>query len=259
MSSEAPNFLLVIPCYREGTRLGSFLRPLCAGIAASGIPVLVRVVEDGSGVVEQKITCRIVDDLRGEYPFLLPALILPRNHGKGGAIYAGWDAQLNSPYSPGSKAKQPSWVGFADADGATSAGEICRLLAEIIREPERADGWLGSRVKMLGRNVERTLKRHLMGRAYATLATFATGLAVYDSQCGCKFFRAEKYIAVREHLQDQRFGFDMELLAWLHRNGARMVEFPVDWSDIPGSKVHLLRDSWRMFRSLLALKLNLEK
>ena len=93
-----------------------------------------------------------------------------------------------------------------------------------------------------------------MGRIYATLASIATGLAVYDSQCGCKIFRADLIPKVRPQLCDMRFGFDMELLAFLHREGVAMREFPVDWQDIPGSKVHLLRDSWRMFRSLWKLR-----
>jgi dolichyl-phosphate beta-glucosyltransferase len=248
MNRSAPSFFLVIPCYREAGRLGGFLHPLCNEIADSGISVRLQVVDDGSGEAEAQKTCEIVERLREKHPFLAPALVVPRNSGKGGAIYAGWDGLLNAA------ADASDWLGFADADGATSPSEICRLLQEIVREPERADVWLASRVKMLGRNVDRTLKRHVMGRVYATLATWATGVAVYDSQCGCKFLRAEKYLAVRDRLVDLRFGFDMELLAWLHREGARMVECPVDWRDIPGSKVHLLRDSWRMFHSLLNLR-----
>jgi hypothetical protein len=31
-------------------------------------------------------------------------------------------------------------------------------------------------------------------------------------------------------------------------------EFPVDWHDVPGSKVHLLRDSFRMGREILRIR-----
>ena len=51
-----------------------------------------------------------------------------------------------------------------------------------------------------------------------------------------------------------RFGFDMDLLVHLIRAGATICEFPVDWTDIPGSKVSLLRDSLQMFMTLWRLR-----
>jgi len=256
--SSSNRFFLVIPCFREGRRLEAFLEPLCRLISALAVEVEIQVMDDGSGAQEQRVTKEIVDRLRAQYVFLRAAILLPQNLGKGGTIYAAWDARVDELERP-AKETAGEWLAFADADGATSPEEICRLLEDISRCPDRADVWLASRVKMLGREVERTVKRHIMGRVYATLATWCTGLAVYDSQCGCKALRFDFYPAVRRQLRDQRFGFDMELLAWLDRAGARMVEYPVDWRDIPGSKVHLFRDSWRMFVSLLRLRSRLRQ
>jgi len=33
-----------------------------------------------------------------------------------------------------------------------------------------------------------------------------------------------------------------------------VIEFPVDWRDVPGSKVNLLRDSWRMAREVFRIR-----
>jgi len=137
--------------------------------------------------------------------------------------------------------------------------EIRRVLEEIARNPDQADAWIGSRVMMLGRQVSRTFKRHVIGRVYATLASELLGMPVYDSQCGFKILRGAFFEKIRPFLQDMQFGFDMELLVFFQKSGARIVEIPVDWQDIPGGQVRLLRDSWRMFCSLLALKARIQK
>lgn len=243
--SEA-RILLVVPSYRESARLGGFLRPLAARLTDLGLPVRVRVVDDGSGAEEAGRTAGLVGELAARYPLLAGPLLLPRNLGKGGAVYAGWREEPRA-----------EWLAFADADGATSPGEIGRVLAMVLGQPEAADAWLASRVKMLGRAVDRTWKRHVFGRVYATFASLFTGIAVYDSQCGFKVVRRAAFARIEPFLRESRFGFDMELIARLHRAGARIVEVPVDWEDVPGSKVRLVRDGAGMFRSLLRLRRSL--
>lgn len=249
MSSE--HLWLVVPCYHESARCGKFLSDLRDATGSTPWKVTIQVVDDGSGPEEARALAEVVEGTRsgmGGFHFAEP-LLLPHNLGKGGAVYAGWNTAPPSA----------TWLGFIDADGATPARELQRMVETAAAAHDAVDGLLASRVKMLGRTVHRTAKRHIVGRVYATLSSVLTGFSVYDSQCGCKIFRAACIRKIQPHLTETGFGFDMELLTLLSRAGARLVEFPVDWEDIPGSKVRLFRDSVRMFASLWRLRAKLRK
>jgi glycosyltransferase involved in cell wall biosynthesis len=241
--------LLVIPSYRDAERLAVELPRLAAQLHQARHPVDVLVVDDGSGRTESEQTRAVVEKARNETPIgstvtICETLCLPQNIGKGGAVYAGWSKAIS----------RHEWLGFVDADGATPATEVSRLLAMALDQKSPYDGILAARIQMLGRQVVRKESRHFIGRFYATLANSFTGLPVHDSQCGCKVFRHSFYRKIADRLEERRFGFDLELLCEMHQAGARLLEVPVDWADIPGSKVSVVRDGFRMLASLLRLR-----
>jgi len=242
MTNEAPSVHLVVPCYRESGRIGSFLPNLCHEMSALGL-VRVLVVEDGSDGDELARMQRIVDDLRAEFPCLLPLKSIPQNVGKGGAVYAGWREHDGA-----------EWLGFVDADGSCSASEVARLIRMTQSGLTSPCAIFASRVKMLGRNVDRLFKRHLLGRVFATLVSELLDIPVYDSQCGLKMVPRRAYESVAAKLQIKGFAFDVELMVALLDTGCQIEEVPIDWSEVPGGKVKLFRDSWRMARDVLRIR-----
>jgi hypothetical protein len=52
------------------------------------------------------------------------------------------------------------------------------------------------------------------------------------------------------------WSFDVELLYIAHRRGYPICEVPIPWYFNPESKINVLRDSWRMFTDLLAIRRN---
>lgn len=232
---------VVVPCYRESARIGSFLPDLCREMAViEGVEILV--VEDGSGAEEVGRMEAIVERCRADFPCLLPLKSLPRNLGKGGAVYAGWQDHGGA-----------DWLGFVDADGSCSAAEVARLV-RMTRSTPISTALFASRVKMLGRSVNRLFKRHLLGRVYATLVSELLDIPVYDSQCGLKFVPRADFERIASRLEVTGFAFDVELMVALLDSGSFIQEVPIDWHETPGGKVHLLHDSWRMARDVRRIR-----
>src|SRR5215471_4433212 len=71
-------------------------------------------------------------------------------------------------------------VGFWDADLAAPLDAIRDILGTFDRHPQ-VELVMGSRVKLLGRSIERSAARHYLGRVFATLALNVLDLSVYDT------------------------------------------------------------------------------
>jgi dolichyl-phosphate beta-glucosyltransferase len=242
--------LIAIPCFRESNRLPLFLDSLCDELAEAPFQMSIVIVDDGSGHSEAAALRSVVDDFRTRYPRLIgDPVFLRKNLGKGGAVYAAWKAALSNP--------APELLCFVDADGAVPAYEVRRLIEQLFADRDhRWDGLFGSRVKMLGSTVKRRAVRHYTGRVFATFASVLTGIEIYDSQCGLKVIRRTAYAAIEKQLSEKRFAFDVELTLLLIKGGFKIREVPINWEEVPGSKVKILRDSIRMFSGVLRIRQN---
>lgn len=215
------SFVWVIPCFNELTRLPA--RALDELLAPGDVRLVL--VDDGS----TDGTAALLEHLA--QADAITALLLPKNVGKAEAVRAGLRAALQA----GATA-----VGYLDADFATPASEAERLRHALLGGPH--DVVLGARVRRLGATIDRQPARHYLGRAFATAASFALGVPIYDTQCGAKLFRATPILA--ESLQERftsRWVFDVELLQRLLQRGLppqAIHEVPLEqWRDVAGSKL----------------------
>jgi dolichyl-phosphate beta-glucosyltransferase len=240
--------VVVIPCFRESKRLPLYLHSLCRELAKASFQATILIVDDGSGHPEEAALRSVISDFQKKYPHLIEKpIFLERNLGKGGAVYSGWNSVLGN--------SAPQLLSFADADGAVPAEEVRRIIESLATDGgHRPDALFGSRVKMLGRTVHRRAIRHYIGRIFATMVSVVTGMAIYDTQCGLKVVRSGAYAAIRKQLREKRFAFDVELALALSRSGFKIVEVPINWQEVPGSKVRLLRDGFRMVTALWRIR-----
>lgn len=228
---------LIIPAYNEAARLPRTLRALRRHLASS-------VIDDVVGPVEVIVVdnASTDDTARGARRASTPALPVRvvgcEVRGKGAAVRAGVAAS------------EDALIGFMDADGATDLGalrEAVRLLSE------GADIAIGSRVIAGSLTTARhSAMRALGARCYRSLAArLVPGVA--DTQCGFKVMRGEIARAVLADTRTTGFSFDVEMLARARRAGARIVEFPVAWVDVPGSTFSPVRHGVQSFADLVAI------
>ena len=231
---------VVVPCFNEADRFDSE-----AFLAFDAVSVGFLFVDDGS----TDGTAALLDHLAGFDPTRFRVLTLERNVGKAEAVRQG----ILRAFEDG-----PDYVGFLDADLSTGLDEIPAMVSLLDERPTIL-AVIGSRVRLLGRRIDRKLGRHYAGRVFATLASMVLRLPVYDTQCGAKFFRATPAVAsVFAEPFLSRWVFDVELLARFVRLGVAdgldpteiLVEHPLtEWRDVPGSKVRFTHG----FRALFDL------
>jgi len=241
-----PHLLLVVPCYNEEKRLDT---ETFRAFALDNHDISFLFVNDGS----RDGTLRLLQSMRDSDPQRFDVLDLERNGGKAEAVRRGILAALD---------RKPDITGFWDADLATPLAQIPGFLQIFDTRPE-IEMVFGARVRLLGRDISRHESRHYIGRFGATLISRTLGLAVYDTQCGAKMFRADEVLrGVFGRPFLSRWIFDVEILArYIQLQGrdavAREVyEYPVTaWREVGGSKVkstdfiRALRDLWKIRRA----------
>ena len=190
----------------------------------------VLLVNDASTDTTQNLIDEIVRSSNGT----VHSLVQARNSGKAEAVRTGMQWAIS---------RDATEVGYTDADGAVSEPDLVQIFAELSTSPSRI-GVIGSRVVLLGRNINRTTTRHFTGRVFATFASMILQQPIYDTQCGAKAFSASEQL--RRALSRpfvSRWGFDVELLGRLFIEIAKdgdghIIELPLQqWQDVTGSKI----------------------
>lgn len=218
---------IVVPCFNEAMRLDP---EAVASLARDGRRVLL--INDGS----TDSTLGLLRTLEEQHD-AVDVLDLQVNRGKAEAVRRGLQFALE---------RGAEVVGYADADMSTPVSELVRLI-DIALDDARLKVVLGSRVTLLGRDVERSVLHHYRGRVFATAAGIILRIGVYDTQCGAKVFRNAP--ALHQALSEpfhSRWAFDVELLGRLlrGRHGVpglpkqTLVEVPLlVWHDVAGTKM----------------------
>lgn len=207
---------LIIPAYNEEQRLGPFLQSLASFIKSHpGMLQEILLVDDGS----KDKTVAVAESYKAKLPILK---ILPqeKNRGKGAAIRVGVMQATGSE------------IVFMDADGATDASEIPKMIAAL----KKADIAIGNRYMAGSKSTRHSPLRALSGfanRLYMGLF----GLGKIDVMCGFKGYKAGVARALFANLLEERWLFDTEIAYKAVQRGYTIANFPITWESKDGSKL----------------------
>jgi dolichyl-phosphate beta-glucosyltransferase len=216
---------IIIPAYNEALRLPTFLDSVVNWCKAYQPSSEIIVVDDGSGDDTAKLAVA-----RG-----VRVISHERNSGKGAAVRTGMLAAHGRLRL------------FADADGATGMAELPSLIQAggdiAVASREGAD-----------KLVECSPTRRFLGRWFNRLVRMGSVKNIRDTQCGFKLFATPRAHALFEIAQEDGFAFDVEVLLIAQRKQFEIHEVFVNWTEIPGTKVRLFRDGWRMLKAVRRIK-----
>ncbi len=193
------------------------------------------MVDDGS----RDGTAKIAEEFRG--PGKPVRLVKnPGNRGKGFAVRNGMREAAGE------------WLLFSDADLSTPIEELEKLWGAV--EREGAPIAIGSRAldrSLVG--VRQSAFRESAGKVYNLAMRVALRLDISDTQCGFKLFQRDAASAIFARQQLERFSFDAEILFIARKLGYRVLEIPVRWNNVDGTKVGMLSGA-QSFIDLLKIR-----
>lgn len=235
VTSPQVELSIIVPAYNEERRLPPTLIDIIDFFDRKALSYEVLVIDDGSkdGTAE---VVRKFERVRNQVRLIQ----LPRNYGKGHAVRLG---VLNS---------RGSNILFADADGATPIQEFDRLQSAI---STGADVAIGSRaIASKETKVATSFHRRFLGRVFNKCVNVILLPSIADTQCGFKMFTRKAALFLFRRQRADRFSFDVELLYMAHKADLAIKEVPINWTNVPGSKVNLVLDSLSMFRDVFRFR-----
>ena len=230
-----PDVSFVIPAFNEARRLPESLSRLRSYVEQCGLNCEVLVVDDGSA----DDTGAVVERWMGQW--LAVRLVQGQHRGKGGAVRAGVLACSGAV------------VALADADFSMPPEQFDRFSAGVLGEYDVA---IGSREAKGARRYDEPAYRHIMGRVFNALVRALLLPGIQDSQCGFKCMRREVAVDLCSDQTITGWGFDVELLYLARLRSYRVVEVPISWYYVRGSRVRPIRDTLTMVRDVLAIRAN---
>ncbi len=235
METDRPFLSIIIPAHNEERRLPGSLEKIVAFLERQDYQAEVIVVDNGS----RDNTSGVVEGFMARYPFI--SLIREERRGKGLAVKLGM------------LAARGEYLFLCDADLSMPIEEVAKFLPPQLEDYDVA---IASREVEGARRYGEPPHRHLMGRVFNLIVRLLAVRGFQDTQCGFKCFRREVARDIFSRQTMEGWGFDVEVLFIAQKRGYRIVEVPINWYYMANSRVKPIRDSIRMFREVLQVRIN---
>lgn len=220
--TDPPNILVVIPTYNEIDNLDSMVRQVLALGDAYGALIVDDDSPDGTGA--------LADELGKAFEHRVAVLHRARKQGLGRAYVAGFTTALETG---------APLIAQMDADLSHDPLDLKRMVDAMMDD---VDLVLGSRYVPGGSTRGWPWHRRLVSRAGGLYAGLVLGLDIRDLTGGFKVWRRETLDAIGlADITSDGYGFQIETTYRAVRNGARVVQVPIEFHDRVAGKSKLSR------------------
>ena len=230
-----PLLSIIIPAHNEENRLPPSLLAVSNFLSRQEYSSEILVIENGSS----DRTFEIAQSYIKEIPGL--KVIREQKAGKGLAVKRGM------------LAAQGQYRIFCDADFSMPVEEIQKFLPPQIN---RYDVAIASRELAGSKRVNEPEYRHKIGRIFNSMVRWSVLPGLQDTQCGFKAFRADVAEKVFQQQTLPGWAFDAEVLVIARKQGFQIQEVPITWYYKPGTRLHIIKDSFQMAVDLLTIRHN---
>lgn len=225
---------LCIPMYNESSIINDTLKTVSEYMKNNFDDYEVLFCDDGSVDGCRKSVENFPDPC-------IKAVGYEKNKGKGAAIRHG---VMNAAGDV---------IIFTDCDLAYGL-DVVKTAAKIFEDEADTDMIIGSR-NLSGDGYEGyTFIRKLASKIYIKCLSFIGGFKLSDSQCGFKGFRGELAKKIFSECEVDGFAFDFEVIIKAGNYKAKIREMPVKIINHRESKIHVLKDSFKMLGDLHRIK-----
>jgi dolichyl-phosphate beta-glucosyltransferase len=177
-------------------------------------------------------------------PDQLRVVKLKQNRGKGGAV------------THGMRHIRGKLALFADADGATKFEDFALLDAAVKQIGKDKAIAIGSRAHLV--STEQVVKRSPIRNALMYSFHFFLSLLgishIRDTQCGFKLFTRSAVLSIFPYMHCEGWIFDIEIFILAEIMNIPVKECFVQWHEVEGTKLSLIRDSIKMAWDLVVLR-----
>lgn len=243
--AENPYLSVIVPAYNEEPNFKKgTIDEIPKYLKKQNYSSEILIVDDGS----EDNTAKLADDFAKKHDHI--RVIKNPHQGKAETVKTGV------------KEARGELILFTDFDQATPISEIEKLLPFFAEY----DIVIGSRQLPGAKREKEPIYRHIMGLGFNLVVQLLAVRGIWDTQAGFKCFKAPVAKELFGKLRVYGLGkkvegalvtaFDVELLFIAKKRGYKIKEVPIIWHHVATSRVNPLKDSLRMFRDVIKVRLN---
>ena len=233
---------VVIPFFNESKRINKSLGKIKKFITKNKkLRIEIILVNDGSADSSSEVINTFLKKNRS-LKSKLKILNLKQNLGKGGALKKG---VLASKFD---------WILTSDMDLSVDLFELNKW----IKKGElnfNCEIFFGSR-ELKDSVVITKFYRRFLGIFFRIFSDLVLGIKQRDTQCGFKLYKKSAARKIFKDLISTGFEHDLELVLLAQRNSFEIIELPVHWVHMPGSKLNIIFDPIKMLLGIFKIRIS---